>query len=144
MAGDTLMEKELRDDEKVLNLSGTNLRADREVNDYDLFNKILGLTPDYVWADCGDAMAYIRTMYNIMFPMIKFQRKVILDQASALEEAKALEKSKLKKEIRNLKDEIELMRMEEKDLLHTNVLMIEKLKKNGLYDGEATQFLKRE
>ena len=136
MDGNTLSETNL------LNISGSKLKVDSNVNDYDLFNKILGLAQDYVWEDCENAMDYCRTMYNIMYPIIKHYRKIIEEQSTALVAAKALKKAEMKREIAELHNSIEVLRQDNKDLLFTNVAMIDALKRHGVYNGEASRFEK--
>lgn len=137
---DDVLDRLINDEEKFLNKFGNKLQCDNKENDYHLFNRILGLTTEDTWTKCNDAKDYIRTMYEVMYPIIKVQRTYLQMQSKELVEAKALDKAKLKKQIREMNDKLELSVQENADLLKTNVVMITKLKENNLYDGEASKF----
>jgi len=137
-----VLDRLINDEEKFLNKYANKLRCDNKQNDYHLFNRILGLTNEVTWKNCNDAKDYIRTMYEILYPIIKTQRQYLDLQSKELARAKALDKAKLKKEMRVYKDKLALAVQELDDLLKTNALMIDKLKQHGLYDKEGTAFNK--
>ena len=115
--------------------------------DEQFYADITAEVPQETWDKCTDNYGYAHGMFQCLIPMIRSQEKVMREQGEELQKAGAMKKAKYKKKIRHLdsivevlNDKLDLCISDLRDLLHTNALMIVKLKENDLYDNEATAF----
>lgn len=127
--------KHFEEECSFLNFNKEELKEDQ----YELLEYILNETDEEEWNECTTREEVIKKFYGIVFSSIAYQKVIIVEQANALKEMGALKKTQMKKQIADMHNRMGILEQDNKDLLFTNVAMIEKLKVNGIYDGEASK-----